>query len=138
MSDLAERLRQRGWRMTAQRRVVADVLAGEHVHMTAEAVHAASHVVLPEISMATVYNTLNDMVSMGEVMEVFAGNGPKRYDPNARHPHQHLICVGCAALWDVAPSGEEQLTLPPTEQHDFQLVGVDVIFRGLCPTCRGA
>ncbi|MER6692640.1 transcriptional repressor, partial [Streptomyces minutiscleroticus] len=33
MSDLLERLRDRGWRMTAQRRVVAEVLDGEHVHL---------------------------------------------------------------------------------------------------------
>ena len=35
MSDLLERLRGRGWRLTAQRRVVAEVLDGDHVHYTA-------------------------------------------------------------------------------------------------------
>jgi len=32
MSDLLERLRTRGWRLTPQRRVVAEVLHGDHVH----------------------------------------------------------------------------------------------------------
>ncbi len=36
---LLERLRRRGWRLTAQRRVVAEALAGEHVHLTAEEVY---------------------------------------------------------------------------------------------------
>ena len=52
--ELAERLRERGWRLTAQRRVVAEVLVGEHVHLTAEAVHAAAQAVLPEISLDNV------------------------------------------------------------------------------------
>ena len=48
MSDLLERLRGRGWRMTAQRRVVAEVLDGEHVHLTADEVHARAVDKLPE------------------------------------------------------------------------------------------
>ncbi|MYU47611.1 transcriptional repressor, partial [Streptomyces sp. SID7803] len=51
MSDLLERLRGRGWRMTAQRRVVAEVLdGGDHVHLTADEVHARAVAKLPEIS----------------------------------------------------------------------------------------
>jgi Fur family ferric uptake transcriptional regulator len=137
MSELAERLRQRGWRLTAQRRVVAEVLAGEHVHLTAEAVHVAAQAVLPEISMATVYNTLNELVNMGEVLEISAGNGPKRYDPNTAIAHQHLLCTRCGTLRDVAPKGEAGLTVPPDQQHGFQVVGVDIMFRGLCPACAG-
>ena len=137
ISELAERLRQRGWRLTAQRRVVAEVLVGEHVHLTAEAVHAAAQAVLPEISLATVYNTLNELVNMGEVLEISDGNGPKRYDPNTTMAHQHLLCIRCGTLRDVAPKGEAGLTLPPDEQHGFQVVGVDIMFRGLCPACAG-
>jgi Fur family transcriptional regulator, stress-responsive regulator len=135
ISDLAERLRDRGWRLTAQRRVVAEVLVGEHVHMTAEAVHAAAHAVLPEISMATVYNTLNELVNMGEVLEISAGNGPKRYDPNTTTAHHHLLCMRCGALRDVSPEGEDALTLPPDQRHGFQVVDLEIMFRGLCPTC---
>jgi Fe2+ or Zn2+ uptake regulation protein len=135
ISELAERLRQRGWRLTAQRRVVADVLAGEHVHLTAEEVHAAACAVLPEVSMATVYNTLNELVNMAEVLEISVGNGPKRYDPNVVNPHQHLLCVGCGALRDVAPEGQDALTLPGDQRHGFELVGVDIMFRGRCPSC---
>ena len=95
MSDLLERLRGRGWRMTSQRRVVAEVLDGEHVHLTADEVHARAVQRLPEISRATVYNTLGELVSLGEVMEVSTDGRAKRYDPNAHHPHQHLVCSGC-------------------------------------------
>src|SRR5689334_13495791 len=70
MSDLLERLRGRGWRMTSQRRVVAEVLDGDHVHLTADEVHARAAERLPEISRATVYNALGELVSLGEVIEV--------------------------------------------------------------------
>lgn len=136
MTELIDRLRQRGWRLTAQRRVVAEVLVGEHVHLSADAVHDLARDRLPEISLATVYNTLNELVAMGEVMEVSAGGGPKRYDPNVDWPHQHLACVSCGSLWDVTPSGEDELSLPENQRHGFSLVDVDIVFRGFCPQCR--
>lgn len=113
MAELTDRLRQRDWRLTAQRRVVAEVLAGEHVHLTAEAVHGRARALLPEISLATVYNTLNELVAMGEVREAQAGEGRRRYDPNVTSAHQHLQCVRCGALFDVEPAGAAGLRLPP-------------------------
>ncbi len=137
-SALIDRLRGREWRLTAQRRVVAEVFTGDHVHLTAETVHAQARAVLPEISLATVYNTLNELVAMGELREVQSGDGPKRYDPNVTSDHQHLQCVRCGALWDVVPRGTTELGLPGDEQHGFRLLNVDIIFRGVCPTCNHA
>jgi Fur family transcriptional regulator, stress-responsive regulator len=136
MVDLLERLRTRGWRMTPQRRVVAEVLRGEHVHLSAETIHARARRRLPEISLATVYNTLNELVAMGELLEVSPGYGPKRYDPNVVDHHQHLVCLGCSAILDVHPAGEADLVLPVDEQHGYEVLDVDVVFRGRCPACR--
>ena len=111
------------------------MLAGEHVHLTADEVHGRAQALLPEISVATVYNALNEMVTMGEVLLVSAGEGPKRYDPNAAEAHQHLVCVGCGSLRDVIPRGQEQLRLTRSQRHGFRMLGVDVYFRGLCPAC---
>jgi Fe2+ or Zn2+ uptake regulation protein len=134
--DLLTRLRARDdWRLTAQRRVVAEVLRGDHVHLTAEAVHEHARERLPEISLATVYNTLNELVAMGEVLEVAVGDGPKRYDPNVEVRHHHLRCVRCNELLDVrATDGRPKL--PAGEDHGYEIVDVDVIFRGVCPACQ--
>jgi Fur family transcriptional regulator, stress-responsive regulator len=136
ISELVQRLRDRGWRLTAQRRVVAEVLSGDHVHLTADAVYSRAQLLLPEISLATVYNTLNELVDMGEVLEISTGDGPKRYDPNATAAHHHLYCVGCGALRDVNPEGTDRLAVPASQQHGFELLDVDIVFRGRCPDCR--
>ncbi|MFF2848433.1 Fur family transcriptional regulator [Streptomyces sp. NPDC058001] len=135
MSDLLERLRGRGWRMTSQRRVVAEVLDGDHVHLTADEVHVRAAELLPEISRATVYNTLGELVSLGEVMEVSTEGRAKRYDPNARHPHQHLVCSRCGTIRDVHPTGDPLADLPAEERFGFTLSEVEVTYRGLCPSC---
>lgn len=135
MSDLLERLRERGWRMTSQRRVVAEVLDGDHVHLTADEVHARAVERLPEISRATVYNALGELVSLGEVMEVTTDGRAKRYDPNAHHPHQHLVCSGCGLIRDVHPTGDALAGLPAAERFGFTVSGVEVTYRGLCASC---
>jgi Fur family ferric uptake transcriptional regulator len=138
MSDLLHRLRDRGWRLTAQRRVIAEVLAGEHVHFTADEIHARAAERLPEISRASVYNTLNELVTLGEVVEVTTDGRAKRYDPNAHHPHQHLVCSGCGAIRDVRLTDDPMAALPEDERYGFTVSEVDVTFYGRCPQCSAA
>ncbi|MEO3768509.1 Fur family transcriptional regulator [Streptomyces sp. B8F3] len=137
MSDLLERLRGRGFRLTAQRRVVAEVLDGDHVHYTADEVLARATARLPEISRATVYNTLGELVALGEVLEVSTDGRAKRYDPNAHSAHQHLVCSRCGSIRDVRPEGDLLSTLPETERFGFRVSGAEVTYRGICPDCAG-
>ena len=134
VAELLTRLRDRDWRLSAQRRAVAEVFVGEHVHLTPEQVHDLAQERLPEISRATVYNTLNELVAMGELRLVEVAEGPKRYDPNVTEAHDHLVCEGCQAILDVARAGP-----PPSIADDarggFLVTDVEVTYRGLCPDC---
>ncbi|MTV24100.1 transcriptional repressor [Nitriliruptoraceae bacterium ZYF776] len=131
MEPLLDRLRDRGWRLTAQRRVIAEVMTGDHLHLAADEVFERARAVLPEVSLATVYNTLNELVAMGELLEV-THDGRKRYDPNVEDRHHHLVCVDCGRMMDVHV---EDPRLPSGERHDFELLGVEVTFRARCPDC---
>ena len=132
--DLLTRLREREWRLSPQRRVVAEVLVGEHVHLTAEQVHDLARDRLPEISRATVYNTLNELVALGEVGVVDIVDGAKRYDPNTAEAHDHLVCETCHTIRDVPRAGTRP-TVPKRVRDGFLVTGVDVVYRGVCPDC---
>ncbi|MFP4383509.1 MAG: Fur family transcriptional regulator [Spirochaetia bacterium] len=132
---LMERLRDRGWRITVQRRTVAEVLTGRNIHLTAEEVFRRAKESVPEISRATVYNILGDLVTMGEVGEVQFGAGSTIYDPNSPTPHHHLVCTRCGKVYDVMPKGLDQLELPKSQKEEFILDRVEVIFRGRCSRC---
>ena len=114
------------------------MLDGEHVHLSAEAIYGHAQTRLPELSMATVYNTLNELVAMGEILEVSVGAGAKRYDPNVSVPHHHLVCTGCGSLRDVRPGEPQAEALRPEEAYGFEITGVDIVFRGLCPQCQAS
>lgn len=136
-SPLLERLRARGWRVTPQRRAVVHALDGEHVHRTADQVHAAARALVPEVSLATVYNTLNELVAMGEISAIHMGDGSARYDPKVGPDHHHLVCDGCGRIFDVEPDGVEQVVLPTAQQHGMRIEAVEITFRGRCVDCSG-
>jgi Fur family ferric uptake transcriptional regulator len=120
--------------MTAQRRVIAETLCGPNLHLTAEQIHQRATKRLPELSRATVYNTLAELVALGEVTEVVpVTGGPRRYDPN--HSHQHLVCVVCGAIRDVHPENERSLQISPEERGDFEILDVQIVFHGRCSSC---
>ncbi|MCC5947329.1 MAG: transcriptional repressor [Nitriliruptoraceae bacterium] len=135
MEPLVVRLRNRGWRLTAQRRVIVETMTGDHVHLAADEVFERARAVLPEVSLATVYNTLNELVDMGELLEITHVDGRRRFDPNTAHRHQHLVCVDCGRMLDVV--GDEP-GLPDEQRHGFELLDVEVTFRARCPDCIGA
>lgn len=135
MTTLIDRLRHRGWRLTAQRRVIAEAMTGEHVHLAADEILERARAALPEVSLATVYNTLNELVELGELLEIPHADGRKRYDPNVTERHHHLVCVGCGQMLDVHT---DEPRLPADQRHGFEVLDVDVTFRARCPDCASA
>jgi Fur family transcriptional regulator, stress-responsive regulator len=132
VAPLIDRLRERGWRLTAQRRVIAETMTGEHVHLAADEILDRARQTLPEVSLATVYNTLNELVSIGELAELTHADGRKRYDPNVAERHHHLVCMVCGRMLDVQVDDPR---LPARQRHGFDVQGVEVTFRGHCPDC---
>ena len=91
--QLPDRLEARGWRITPQRRAVIGALEGEHVHLSAEQVHAAARRAVPEVSLATVYNTLNELVSHGRDQRAPAG---RRHHPLRPEGRARTTTTWCA------------------------------------------
>ena len=135
MPALPDRLQSRGRGITPQRRAVIEALAGEHVHLSAEQVHAAARRTVPEASLATVYNTLNELVGMGEISEIHLADGTARYDPKTGPDHHHLLCDRCGLTFDVEPTGVDGLSLPRAQRYGMTVDSVEVVFRGRCSNC---
>jgi Fe2+ or Zn2+ uptake regulation protein len=130
---LCEQLKARGRRVTPQRRAIIQVLLDDHSHPTAEQVFTHVRGEMPNISPATVYNTLHELVEMGALLELDLGLGERRYDVTTTD-HAHLVCLTCGRVEDV-PYDFNTLTLPSKHAHGFEVVDHSVVFRGYCPAC---
>ena len=137
MDDLLQRLQGREWRLTPQRRAVVGALAGPNVHLSADEVLARVRERLPDTSRATVYNTLNELVEMGEVGELHVAGRSRRYDPNVTDRHHHVLCEVCGLVQDVHLEAE-QVPSVPASVEGFELQRVDLLFTGRCRDCTPA
>ena len=59
-----------------------------------------------------VYNALNELREMGEILEIGLDGRVRRYDPNVSEAHHHLVCERCGAIRDVWPRSQARLALP--------------------------
>ncbi len=131
-----EKMREAGLRVTPQRRAVWEAFGdGEDGHLAADEVFARARRGLPELSRATVYNTLAAFVEAG-MLQAVESRGAVLYDPNPDPTHQHFRCRNCDRLHDVRVEGVEALRIPGEEA--FVVEGKTVLLRGLCPACSAA
>ena len=132
-AELTEAFRAQGLKVTPQRQRIFSALHGNPEHPTAEAVYASVSADMPTISLRTVYQTLNDLASMGEIVQLELGTGSARFDPNL-DGHHHLVCGHCGKVLDV-DAEIAGLDLPEDRRRGFVIDATQVVFRGTCPDC---
>jgi Fe2+ or Zn2+ uptake regulation protein len=136
-TELVDRFRAEGLKITPQRELVFRILHDNRTHPTAEAVFAAARAELPMISLKTVYQVLNDLRDLGEIQTIELGMGALRFDPNV-DDHHHLVCRGCGRTIDVGRNDRHLPSLSAADAAGFEIEETEVIFWGRCPDCTSA
>ena len=93
-------LERRGVRPTRQRVALAGLLfSGPDRHVTPEELHREASVSGFDVSLATVYNTLNHLRDHGLVDEISVAPGRSYFDTNTSS-HMHVYHEDTGQLWD--------------------------------------
>ncbi|GDY33303.1 Fur family transcriptional regulator [Gandjariella thermophila] len=134
-TEVAERLREAGLRVTRPRLAVVTALRAMGGHHTADEVHvhlARRNVGLPRTS---VYNSLAVLAEVGVVLRADVGPGAVVYEV-ADTWHHHFVCRRCGAVSDVPCVVGERPCLTPDGEVG-RVEEAQVIFRGVCRHCLG-
>lgn len=139
LRQLADALRERGLRLTTQRKAVCEAVFGCPGHICAEHVLAVVEKRWPGIEMnkTTVYRTLGLLADLGLVREHRCSDGPAQYEPAARGQHSHLICRRCGALHNLDSALAAELAERLRERHGFRAELESYPISGLCADCGG-
>jgi len=114
---------------------VAEILVNARDHPTAQEVCERARVILPQVSLGTIYNTIGVLINSGFIQSL-SFDEATRYDANLA-PHANLVCVRCGAITDAPDEGggvtnlREQLC----SGIGFQAVSQRVDFYGVCARC---
>ncbi len=133
--EATRRLRDAGLRVTRQRVATLQAL-DEHPHATVEELVSALTPRLPKVSFQAVYLVVGDLVRAGLATRLDLPGQPSRYEPNRHDNHHHVVCTVCGRLEDVPCAVGEAPCLEPSHAHDMQILVADVLYRGVCRSCR--
>ena len=136
IQHLVDGLRKAGLRVTMPRLAICRVLAQSREHPTAVQLHAQLRQQFPSLSLATIYNTLNALQSLGLVHDLGqAGDGQKHFDANTS-PHANLICVRCHQIRDLDDRALERIRDRVSLRSGYRILGARIAYYGICPECK--
>lgn len=133
----AQALREAGYRSSAPRMAVVEVLGRHGCLQTSREIADRLRSEGRDVGVATVYRALELLEGLGLLHRLETGEGPARYEP--AHPsgehHHHLVCERCGRVVAFEDPGVERSMNRLARQLDFEVEGHDVVLRGKCPTC---
>jgi Fe2+ or Zn2+ uptake regulation protein len=136
-SELAATLHGRGQRATSQRVILHRTLRELDRHATAEELLRAAGERLPNLSLPTVYATLELFEELGLVRRVAAGAGPVLWDPRTE-AHQHFACRRCGRVLDLNVAVRAGAAMSAAREAGHDPDGAHVLVVGLCDACTAA
>ena len=141
------KLRHHGYKCTATREVVLEVLHSTDDHLSPEDIYHKAHQNHPNIGLTTVYRTLELLEQTGIVSKFEFGHGRAKYELaeiySSKKHHHHLICNKCRKIIDYAEFAESELEyIKKAEEglekkYGFKIDSHNIEFYGLCPECKG-
>jgi len=128
-----------GMRLTRQRLAIYRELESRFDHPDVEKLFKAVKPRIPQISLFTVYRTMNALEGAGMVLRVATFRGHARYDANVEM-HAHFLCETCGKIDDVKTDGVECRDLSSHAQACVkgQVRRVDMMISGECEACVAA
>ncbi len=138
------RLSVGGYRTTAPRKLLIEMLSSSDECLTADELYIGAHGRNPKIGLTTVYRTLALLTDLGQVVRVEAGDGKARYELSEEggvEHHHHLICTNCRRIRRYAEFSTEEIELMKRteaaleKRFAYRITGHSIYFHGICPSC---
>ena len=120
--DIESKCKEKGVRLTDQRRLIAKVMSESESHPDVDELHRKVNKFDPKISIATVYRTVKLFEEAGIVAKHdFKGN-KSRYEQTPEEHHDHLIDINSGEIIEFVNEEIEKLQKQVAEKLGYKLV----------------
>ncbi len=124
-------LEDHGYRSTAPRRAVVDILRRKEDGFTAEEIIDD----LPGIGRATVYRTIRLLLEAGVLCKLALPDGAPKYTLSTVEHHHHTICVRCGTVDTFRDTTMERLMRAIGDDVSGDIVGHRIEVYVTCGRC---
>lgn len=129
-------LRQKKLRPTRERFLLLDEIMAMSGHFDADQVYATLSRKGLKASRATVYNTLDLLVSCGLISKYRFGESQSRYEKAFGRPrHDHMICLECGEIIEFLTPKLEAIQREVCRRKNFEPRNSTLQIFGVCSRC---
>ena len=125
-----------GYRLTAPRLALADLVATQDGHFTASDLADVARRRRVRVSRATLFRALDLMVELGVVERLDLPSGDHAYVSCVRSHHHHVVCSRCSRTADVDDSGLTDAVRAIEDASGFRIDAHRLELFGLCRHCQ--
>ena len=122
MGKIEDKCKQRGVRLTDQRRLIAKVMSQSSDHPDVDELHKRVSKIDEKISIATVYRTVKLFEELGIIEKHDFKGGKARYEQSPDIHHDHLIDVNTGEIVEFVDEEIEKLQNKVAEKLGYKLV----------------
>jgi len=136
-TDVIATLRERGLRLTPQRRAIVAEIMRTKGHISPTALSRTVQSSMPGVNASTIYRTLTMLEEAGVLAHAHLESGAE-YHRAEDAGHVHLTCSNCGAEDDLSIDEADALVRLIERHHGFEPDLTHFAISGLCADCRGA
>ena len=132
-------LRERGVRLTRQRRLLLELIDRSGLHLDAESLYQLARAQDPKLNRVTVYRTLKMLKEGGLVDELDLAHveGEKHYyETRLKQEHAHIICLRCGRVEEFFGETLQTLRAQVKSQFGFEIAFARTEVGGYCDHCQ--
>jgi Fur family ferric uptake transcriptional regulator len=132
-------LRERGVRLTRQRRLLLDLIDHSGKHLDAESLYQLAKEKDAKLNRVTVYRTLKLLKAGGLVDELdlmHYGGDQHYYETRLKQEHAHVICLRCGKVEEFFGEPLQKLRRQVESHFGFQIVLARTEIGGYCAHCQ--
>ncbi len=135
VGSLVSALDDAGYRVTAPRRAVAELISERASHFTAADLVAEARARRLGIGRATIFRALDLFAGLGIVERIDLPTGEHAYVPCEPFHHHHVVCSRCGRTEEVDDPGVEAVTRSIADRTGYRIDAHRLELFGLCPAC---
>jgi Fur family ferric uptake transcriptional regulator len=136
---IEQTLKDRGVRLTRQRRVLLDLIDTSGKHLDADTLYQMAKEKDSKLNRVTVYRTLKMLKESGLVDELDLAHfeGEKHYyETRLKREHAHIICLRCGRVEEFFGEQLNAVKGQVTSQFGFEIVFSRTEIGGYCSHCQ--
>ena len=121
-ADIESKCKQKGVRLTDQRKLIAKIMSDSESHPNVDELHKKVSKFDSKISIATVYRTVKLFEEAGVVSKHDFKGSKSRYEQAPEEHHDHLIDINSGEITEFVDEGIEKLQKQVAEKLGYKLV----------------